>query len=256
MELIAANPLPYIAAAITMAAGIFGFFWAKSGEKNQVGGIGWAALILIVASGAIAVIQTYSQAGKARQASRDAAAAARKADELSEELRRAQFMSSAALLTLVNGFDLSRQVGAANFLFEVPLRGERPAEPAGFIGPFPELPAGGSAELLLHIDGTVYRRFGLQPRPGGGLRLRDLEDQAAPVLDLARTENGFRFLLAGAPTTEIATAIWIAEPDLASPPDDMINRPDSTFVYAVETPATGQFRVSSRSWSGSAITGC
>ena len=242
MDLIAANPLPYVAAAITVAAGIFGFFWAKSGEKNQVGGIGWAALVLIVASGAVAVIQTHSQGRKAKQANRDAAAASQKADQLSEELRRAQFMSSAALLTLVNGFDLSRPVGAANFLFEVPVRGERPVEPPGFVGPFPELPARGSAELLLNIDGTIYRRFGLTPRPGGGLRLRDLEDDAAPVLDLVRTADGFRFLLGGSPTGEITTAVWVAEPDLASPPDDIINAPDSTFLYGVETAATGQFR--------------
>uniref|UniRef100_UPI0015752D03 hypothetical protein n=1 Tax=Sphingomonas bacterium TaxID=1895847 RepID=UPI0015752D03 len=57
-----ADVLPYLAAGLTLLSGIVGFFWARGGERNRVGGIGWAALALLVTGGVVTIVQTRVQA--------------------------------------------------------------------------------------------------------------------------------------------------------------------------------------------------
>ncbi len=90
------SALPYVAALITICAGVVGFFWARGGERNQVGGVGWVALALILGAGFVTVLQTYRTNQKAAASRVAAARAEQRAEELSDELRRARVGSFSA----------------------------------------------------------------------------------------------------------------------------------------------------------------
>jgi hypothetical protein len=43
----------YIPALISLVGGMLAFFFAKSGERNKVGGIGWIMAVLLVGGGVL-----------------------------------------------------------------------------------------------------------------------------------------------------------------------------------------------------------
>jgi hypothetical protein len=163
--------LPYLAAILTLVSGVAGFFWARSGERNAVGGVGWALLGLIGLSGAVAVWQIADKGARDRAAKIEADA---KAAVAAEEARQAkgQAARQLALADLANSdIDRTRPVQAGSFYFDLGTEREAPRRVPGFIGPFPVLRAGESGTLAIGIPDGVDFEFALAPVSGGGLRI-------------------------------------------------------------------------------------
>lgn len=197
------DALPYVAAGISLAAGIFGFFWARGGERNKIGGIGWTALVFLVAASIVTITQTYRQG-------RRTAAAGEKAEALNTELRRAQHVTRSALLTVIGGFDVRSPIEQAVLYFELPYEGageaERPLRIERFVGPFPELPTGASARLIVNLDRVAYADYRLAPA-AGGLRLTSVEP-GGQAFTLRRGGDAFQF----APEEHVGPG-WSAGPE-------------------------------------------
>lgn len=222
------NALPYVAAGITIVSGVVGFFWARSGERNAVGGVGWAALTLLLIGGGVSVYQVHRQSERAREASA-------KATELNQALQRSQHVATAAVMTLVGGLDLTSPVDSGNFYFELPYEGERPARPPGFTGPFPALPEGASADFQFSISGIAFEHYRLTPAENGALRIQHVTEGAnprQPQVTLARHGEEFGFQPDG-----LGERGWSAGPELKSGTEG-----ESVYVFALSFPATGQFR--------------
>lgn len=180
------NWLSYIAAGVTLVSGIVGFFWAKSGKNDKVGGVGWVAFSLLVVGGLVAIVQVYREGLSAAASEAKAAAANARAEQLSDDLRRTQFATTA----LIGGFDLSGKVSSGTFYFE--LADEKldvAYAPEGFIGPLPALPKDGSADFELWLDGIYSQIVHITPS-GSGLALRFDTDDRQPFL-LRRENNDF-----------------------------------------------------------------
>jgi hypothetical protein len=233
--------LPYVAALVTVTAAVIGFFWARGGERNQVGGVGWIAFALILVAGFVTILQTYRTNGRAAKAGIAAAEAEQRAEELSEELRRTQFTTSAALLTLVNDFDLAQPVSEGGFHFAIPLRGDKAVHPPGFTGPFPTLPPGASGTFRLWIDGVIHAQFRLTPTARGGINLRDAENRL-PAVQLEGRNHDFQFLVNGQPSFTSEQPAWTAGAELPTTPDTLDPPGDGDMVYGVGIAAQGQYR--------------
>ena len=136
----------YIPAILTLGGGLLAFFFAKSGEKNKVNGVGWIMATLLVAGGVLGIYVIYA---KNRAAERTAAETRQQADKAAVIAGK----QSALIMTLIGNFDLMQRVTQMRLEFEFPTKeqGEPPAIAAGFTGPFPRLPNGVVGRFELRI---------------------------------------------------------------------------------------------------------
>ena len=200
------DSLPYAAAAITMLAGIFGFFWARSGERNKISGIGWTALVFLVAGGIVTVVQTHLK-------SRSAARASAEAERLSDELRRTQYRQFAVLTTLMGGIRMGRPVESGSFYFDVGTRDFAPIQFPGFVGPFPALPQNGVGLLTLDIPALFNNEYRLRPQGAGRLGIFS-QDAGLPDFSIAATDAGVDFERLGPPPEDeqaSASGSWVTD---------------------------------------------
>lgn len=198
----------YLPVVVTVAAGILGAFFAKSGERTRVGGIGWLLVGLMVASGALSLVIEHRKSVRAGIAS---AAAAR----AEEDNRRLQLRQVALLTSTIGGFDLDKPLESGMFGMDMPVEDAEVVQLDGFVGPFPELGTGGSAVLSINIPDVLDVEFDLTPVSSNALRLlrRNSDGQAS----LLRRQEGFADFVSPAPTDsapmdEVPSAyVWMTE---------------------------------------------
>ncbi|MDB5706564.1 MAG: hypothetical protein JWN66_3680 [Sphingomonas bacterium] len=200
------DPWPYLATAVTMISGIAGFFWARSGERNKVGGVGWTALVLIVVAGVIAITQAYRAVERARVAGIAAAAA-------EERLRQTQLRQSALLTWLVAGLDMKAPVKGVGLNFIVDMDDEGvPARPNGFIGPFPDLGVGGRGQLVVQLSSDLNQTYNLSNAPGGGIAVQNT-DSGIPIYTLRDGKPAPVFTAPGVSPEDQWLNGWSAQPE-------------------------------------------
>jgi hypothetical protein len=159
--------LPYVGALLTVALGLVGFFWARNGDRNKVGGVGWSIAILTVAAGAVTVLQVHRQR-------ENAAKSAARAEELSEELRQSFVRQTFAVVALVGGFDMKAELKQGGFYFEGDADEDGKVKAsAGLLGPFAELGQRGRGALSLHLEGVADVHYRLAPDGKGGILVSD-----------------------------------------------------------------------------------
>ena len=238
------DALPYVAALATMVSGVAGFFWAKSGERAQIGGVGWALLALSGVSGTVAVWQTWDK-GQRDAAGRVAAEAAADAARMEADAARSRHAVAVSLIEL-GGSKLLRDapVGDASFYFAIPFAGEKQVAIDGFVGPFPALAPGATAQLRLRL-GSVYRdNFELERVAANAVSIRRAGGKG-PVAVLEPSEMGFEFRhQRGAESME--RWWWWASPEIADTTEaleDTETQSDSDMIYGLGVPTNGTFRI-------------
>lgn len=178
--------IPYLSILITVLSGLIAFFYARSGERNEVGGIGWVAAALIVVAGSLTLYQTH-------QNNKKAAAAREKADELQKRLATAAARQQALVMAQLGGFDMSRPVESGSFYFDIGRQQEgEPYRFAGFVGPFPALTGQASGTLQVGVPDAFSYEFTIKPGLAGTLQLKAVGGGGSSYL-LRETEAGAQF---------------------------------------------------------------
>lgn len=177
--------MDYVPALISMVGGVLAFFFAKSGERNKVGGIGWIMAALLVGGG---VLGLYVLREKDRAAMEASLIAEQEADKAAVAAAK----QSALVMTLVGNFDLKQTIPSMNLLFEYPYDDEgNPMIPAGFSGPLPQLPEKVVGYLDLSIGDTFYSAS-FSNDGSGRIALREQDGETVSIFtnDGVETQGG------------------------------------------------------------------
>jgi hypothetical protein len=219
----------YLPALISLIAGVLAFFFAKTGERNKVSGVGWAMAALLVGGGLFGLYVLFEKQSAAAEAK---VVAAQQADKAAVAAAK----QSALVMTLVGDFDLKQVIPDVTLLFEFPYVDDaNPAIVDGFVGPFPalgadvvgrfdfvigdvasssfELRSGGPDHLLLSREGSVetydLSNTGVTLR---GPQPRHDEDQAQPAGGWAAgpepAPSGFTYHLISPANTQLRRLLY------------------------------------------------